>query len=236
MRVPATLAFASVLACTAWACAGKQVLDLGGDAGASPASSSGGSSSGGSSSSSSGASASDDAGSDADASSGSGFKNLTLVMACTSQVFPDQVADASYFVVQASFAEDGTTGNGIFTLTDTPLALGPNNAPPTNIADTVGTPATATETVSNGAVALSLGPTSIPAAASPLGAEIDFSSTLLTVALQGGTPACATLGGSITSPEMIPMLTPSQNICVFEPPGVGGTVPTYMDSQFTSCP
>lgn len=236
MRVPATFAFFSVLTGAVWACGGKQVLDLGGDGGASPASSSGGSGSGGSSSSSSGASGSDDAGSDADTSAASGFKNLTLVMACSSQIDTAQVANATYFVVEATFDEDGTTGNGPLMFTQTPLALGPSLAPPTNISTTVGAPSTATGTVTSGQVALPFGPASIPAAASPLGVEFDFSSTTLTITLQGGTPHCATLGGSVTSPLMIPMLVPSQNICVFQPPGAGGTIPTYANSQFMSCP
>jgi hypothetical protein len=179
---------------------------------------------------------SDDAGSDADTSAGAGFTNLTLVMACTSQVFPDQVADATYFVVSATFDEDGTTGNGTLHYTDTSLILGPGNAPPTNISQVAGAPVSVSGTVTDGKVALAFGPTDVPSAASPLGAEIDFSSTVLTVIIQNGTLLCGNLGGSVTAPMMIAMLDPSQNVCVFQPPGADGSVPTYTDPQFVSCP
>ncbi|MGD0529440.1 MAG: hypothetical protein ABSE49_30160 [Polyangiaceae bacterium] len=182
---------------------------------------------------------SDDAGSDADVSAGSGFTNRTLVMACTSQVSPANVADATYFVINATFDEDGTTGNGTLTYTDTALALGePGNTPPTNISQlaTPTTPATATGTVTDGTVALSFGMTTIPTSASPFGSEIDFSSTVLTIIIQGGTLLCGNLGGAATAPDTINMLDPTQNICVFQSPGPNGEVPTYMDSQFMSCP
>jgi hypothetical protein len=179
---------------------------------------------------------SDDAGSDADTSAGAGFTNLTLVMACTSQVDVSQVADATYFVVSTTFHEDGATGNGTLDYQDTALLLGTNNAPPTNISQVAGAPAVTSGTVTDGKVALNFGMTSIPSGASPLGAEIDFSSTVLSVIIQGGTLLCGTLGGTVTEPMSIPMLTPSQNICVFQKPGAGGSVPTYVDSQFLSCP
>ncbi|HEY3820096.1 MAG TPA: hypothetical protein VGL81_23185 [Polyangiaceae bacterium] len=174
----------------------------------------------------------DDAGFDA---SGAGFSNLNLVMACTSQLEPE-VVDATYFTITATFHATDTSGNGTFDFTDTALVLNAGPTPPTNSSDTVGVPAVVNgSVVTNGKVAVNFGATNVPAPASPLGSEIDFSMTTLTILIQGGTLLCGNLGGVVTSPDSL-TLNPAQNVCVFAPPGTGGTIPTFTQSQFNQCP
>ncbi len=169
--------------------------------------------------------------------SGAGFTNQNLVMVCTSQVAPASLSDATYFTVTASFHATDNSGNGTLDYSDTALALGPNNAPPTNVSSAVGAPAVVNgSVVTNGKVAVNFGPTDVPEPASPLGAEIDFSQTTLTILVQGGTLLCGNLGGSVTEPLPIPMLDPTQNVCVFAPPNADGSLPSFMTSQFLQCP
>ncbi|HEY5241875.1 MAG TPA: hypothetical protein VIJ22_10430 [Polyangiaceae bacterium] len=164
-----------------------------------------------------------------DGSGGAGFTNLSLVMACVSQLLPT-IDKATYFTVTTTFNATDMSGDGTLDFSDTALAL-----PATNIKTAVGPPATIPgSVVTGGQVNVVFGPTNVPAPASPLGSEIDFSDTTLEIRIQNGTLLCANLAGDVTSPEALALI-PSENICIFAPPGPGGTVPTFTAGQ-VHCP
>jgi hypothetical protein len=165
-----------------------------------------------------------------DGSGGTGFTNLSLVMACVSQLEPT-IDKATYFTVTTTFNATDAAGDGTLDFSDTALAL-----PPTNISGAVGTPATVLgSVVTAGQVNVVFGPTSVPAQASPLGSEIDFTDTTLEVRIQNGTLLCANLAGDVGEPDPGLVLDPSQNICIFAPPGADGSVPTFTEDQ-VHCP
>lgn len=169
-----------------------------------------------------------------DGSGGTGFTNLSLVMACVSQLEPT-IGQATYFTVTTTFNATDATGDGTLDFSDTALALSPGFAPPTNISSAVGPPAIVNgSTVTAGQVNVVFGPTNVPASASPLGSEIDFSDTTLELRIQDGTLLCGNLAGDVTSPVSMP-LTPSENICIFAAPGADGSVPTFTEDQ-VHCP
>ncbi len=169
-----------------------------------------------------------------DGAGGTGFTNLSLVMACVSQLEPT-IGQATYFTVTTTFHATDMSGDGTLDFSDTALALSPGFTPPANIRSAVGPPAIVNgSTVTAGQVNVVFGPTDVPAPASPLGGEIDFSDTTLELRIQNGTLLCGNLAGDVTSPLPI-ALTPSENICIFAPPAADGTVPTFTAAQ-VHCP
>ena len=160
-----------------------------------------------------------------------GFQNQAFVMACLSELEPT-IPYATYFVGTATFDSTGG-GNGTLDFSDVAIALSNNGAsPPTSITDTVGTPATVNGTVvTGGKASIVFGPTNVPAAASPLGSEIVFTDSTLTVLIQDDALLCGNLAGDVTEPDIL-TLNPSMNICVFYP---GTSVPVLQQSQF-HCP
>jgi len=244
----AVVAFATALAVIVWACGGREVLDLGGDAGhATGSSTSSGSSSGDSSSGSSGGASGSSSGgggstsgSSGSSSSGGGFGvafTQQYVMACVWQIVPS-AAYATYFVATAQYLP--SAGGGTFNFTEQPLVMGA-----TSITQVVGLPATVNGSpvtidgqstdsgavVPYGLVGVAIGNTVIPAAANFVGGDIDLQGAALHLLIGPGDQICGAWTGSMTSPLVTELQQPNQNLCVFTP--TTGSVAPITQAQVT---
>jgi hypothetical protein len=145
----------------------------------------------------------------------------TYVMACVSEVEDSDPRYATYFWISAAFRPAASGGGGTFDFSDQALTLGPGSppAPPTSISTTerVGDIVTVDGSVvsPDGRCDVVFGPTVVPGAADAVVPmqDIDFTNSTLHFVIGPGSHLCAELGGAVTSPLIIPALTPAKNIC-----------------------
>jgi hypothetical protein len=150
-------------------------------------------------------------------------------MICVLQITNDSVADAVQLAGPGELAYCTGSPTGTLTITMTPLEAGASSA-----SQTVGPASTHSGIVeTDAACSIDFGPTTLPAAASPLGAPLDFSSLTLAIKFGPGADFCANLSGALTSP-VTETLAPEQNICMFVGQG-GGPWPMLTQSQ-VHCP
>jgi hypothetical protein len=153
----------------------------------------------------------------------------TYLMACLSSLNPNP-AQALLFRADAQFTPAAAGGGGTLDFSQTPLVTGAQT-----IDDSA--PMGSTSSVNGSVVALDgtcdvhVGPTTIPASADPLGAQIVFADSALHFHVSSG-GLCAALSGHVTLP-LDTNLDPTRSFCIFRPPTP--PFPVFQSADF-HCP
>jgi hypothetical protein len=158
------------------------------------------------------------------------FNDKNFVMACLSQLAPT-VNEAALSVVQLQFTP--AAGGGSLQFSTASLAAGSTNVN-SPLADSMYGPFTGT-IASDGTGTITVGSQTLPAASNGVTmSQLVLSDVTFAFRLASPTSICASLGGNLVSPLMVP-LVPANNPCVVRVTDATGTWTPFVQADL-HCP